>query len=209
MNLLRLLFLFSMLTSTANAQSEVKWLNQNLVPFSIDSANDEINELKKLKKYIGDSRIVLLGEQTHGDGATFETKVKLVKYLHQQMGFTVLAFESNQYNVEIAWEDVLQNKSPMSALQRSTHPIWGEAKEMQPLFEYLIEKSGGENPMQISGFDCQALGKYFRNDFKDDFIAYLEEKKINFADSVKQNSFFRLLDEILYNAEYQNIRNKA
>src|SRR6218665_1065654 len=139
MNLLRLLFLFSMLTSTANAQSEVKWLNQNLVPFSIDSANDEINELKKLKKYIGDSRIVLLGEQTHGDGATFETKVKLVKYLHQQMGFTVLAFESNQYNVEIAWEDVLQNKSPMSALQRSTPPIWGEAKEMQPLFEYLIE----------------------------------------------------------------------
>jgi len=207
--LLGLSLFFSGIASTASAQSEIKWLGRNLIDFTLDSVHEGLNEFKGLKRYIGDSRIVLLGEQSHGDGTTFETKVKLVKYLHQEMGFSILAFESNQYNAERAWEYVMQNKSPMLALQRSIHPIWSEAREIQPLFNYLLRESAGKNPLILSGFDCQALGWFLRNEFKNDLIEYLKEKKINFPDSVEQYTFFRLFDEIVYNKGYQDIKRKV
>ena len=51
-----------------------------------------------LKEVLKDKRIVLLGEQSHGDGATFEAKVRLIKFLHQELGFTILSFESGLYD---------------------------------------------------------------------------------------------------------------
>jgi len=51
-------------------------------------------------KAIGNSRIVVLGEESHGDGATFLAKVRLIKFLHQKMGFDVLAWEAGLFNCQ-------------------------------------------------------------------------------------------------------------
>lgn len=52
--------------------------------------NDEnFAGFEKFKNAIGDAKIVMLGEQSHTDATTFETKIKLIKYLHQEMGFDI------------------------------------------------------------------------------------------------------------------------
>src|SRR5262245_31332720 len=55
--------------------SRVAWLRRHTA--EIDSLNfedDEFDDLKAFGKAVGDARIVMLGEQTHGDGTTFRAK---------------------------------------------------------------------------------------------------------------------------------------
>ena len=66
---------------------------------SVDPATADDNVLAAFGAAVGDRRIVLLTEATHGDGATFELKTRLVKYLHEQKGFDVLFIESGMYDV--------------------------------------------------------------------------------------------------------------
>ena len=66
---------------------------------SIDPAATDDADLAAFGAAVGDSRIVLLTEPTHGDGPTFELKTRLVKYLHEQKGFDVLFIESGMYDV--------------------------------------------------------------------------------------------------------------
>ena len=45
-------------------------------------ADDDFADLKPLMTAIGEARIVVLGEESHGDGATFLAKGRLIKFLH-------------------------------------------------------------------------------------------------------------------------------
>jgi erythromycin esterase len=66
---------------------------------SVDPATADDSDLAAFGAAVGDRRIVLLTEATHGDGATFELKTRLVKYLHENKGFDVLFMESGMYDV--------------------------------------------------------------------------------------------------------------
>lgn len=198
-NKLEILLITIAIQSNLFAQSELDWLKLNIQCFKTDSINVDFSGIEKA---IGKASIVLLGEQSHGDGTTLETKVELVKFLHQKMGFEILAFESNQYNAERAWQDVLEKKNPIKALQKSTFPIWGEANEMLPLFEYINAKSKTKNPLYISGFDCQVSGYYVENNFQEDLIAFLKEKNIEFTDTIEQNFFFNTFNQFVFTPRY-------
>jgi hypothetical protein len=85
--------------AAARDDPRITWLKNHAITLhSIDPADEDFADLEPLRWAIGDARIVQLGEQSHQDGATFHAKARLIKFLHQKMGFDVLAVESGLYD---------------------------------------------------------------------------------------------------------------
>ncbi len=69
-------------------QEHLDWLKANATPLlNTTPGNPDFSDLMPLKAAIGDARIVLLGEQSHGDGLIFLIKTRLIEFLHKEIGF--------------------------------------------------------------------------------------------------------------------------
>lgn len=102
---------------------------------------------------IGNRRMVLLGENGHGVAEFTREKVRLVRYLHEQLGFTVLAMESGFWECSTVGES-LDSLTAAQAVRRClTYAM--EHAELVPLFEMLKSPTSGRSPLKLSGIDLQ------------------------------------------------------
>ena len=115
-------------------------------------------DLAFLKEELEEVEILLLGEQGHGNGSAFLAKTRLIKYLHEQMGFNVLAFESGLMDCYRVWEAIQQGADSLGVFHLGVFPVWAKSEQVQPLFEYILEQSKTENPLILAGFDMQPTG---------------------------------------------------
>tara|TARA_R110001632_G_scaffold144870_2_gene261599 strand:+ start:3074 stop:4318 length:1245 start_codon:yes stop_codon:yes gene_type:complete len=140
--------------SCAQPTSETEWLEENTYELQIPDGFD----FSALKKAIGNKRIVAIGESTHGLGSYYSLKSELVKYLHQEMGFEVLAMEGGLGDIELAYEDL--DTIPAASLR--DYSVFGNfrALEANPLFDYIKGTSKSQNPLKYTGYDTQASSNY-------------------------------------------------
>jgi len=109
----------------------------------------ENSDFSYLEPILKDKRLVMLGEMTHGDGATFLLKTNVIKYLHEELGYNVLALEDGMYDF-LKWRNERKNgETTFDAIYETMPYQWSKAKEMQNLFDYL--KSHPE--LVFTGFD--------------------------------------------------------
>jgi erythromycin esterase len=156
--------------------ARIDYLKKNAVPVrSIDAEDEDFADLAPLRRAIGDRRIIMLGENSHGDGATFAAKSRLIKFLHKQMGFDVLAFESGFYDVHRAWRDVRSGEDPLAAIASGVDPIWYACHQTQPLWKYIAAQSKTDRPLELCGFDMQFTGSASSDHLLKDLDAYLAQ----------------------------------
>src|SRR5688500_17198124 len=70
-----------------------RWLREHAVPLRTTEPSDDFSDLMHLKEFIGDARVVSLGEAAHGGREFFTMKHRLLRFLVKEMGFTLLGFE--------------------------------------------------------------------------------------------------------------------
>jgi erythromycin esterase len=171
--------LLSFILKTGFCQDNIKnIILSNAIPLS-DAANDPF---EKIGAAIGNAQIVMLGEQDHGDGATFPIKAALIKYLHEKKGFDVLAFETDIFSMNYAWEEVQQHKiSVDSAIQTSLFAVWTNCKECNGTFDYIKQCQVSKVPLSLTGFDNQLVFKSVLKKLKPELFQYLNTTKTNFT----------------------------
>ncbi|WP_289356672.1 erythromycin esterase family protein [Paenibacillus sp. S-12] len=133
-------------------------------------ASDRFKDLDMLKPLLSDKRIVYLGESSHGVGEFNSVKARLIQFLHQELGFNVVAFESPLGNAATAFGSA-KTSTANQLMKKSVFPQWW-AKETTPLFQYIQESQSTDNPIQLTGFDMQSLGPFLNGEvLKDQDLA--------------------------------------
>ncbi|MGN6415873.1 MAG: erythromycin esterase family protein [Pseudobacter sp.] len=157
--------------------------NSIAVVRSIDPADTEYADLAPLQKAIGNARVVMLGEQTHGEGGTFLARTRLIKFLHDKMDFDVLAFESGFYDVTRIWENTKKGGQLQSEVKGSLFYMYATSKQTQPLFDWLQSILPSNDPVTVTGFESQHSGAYSKSRMFEDFESFLKTFDANAIDS--------------------------
>lgn len=131
----------------------LEWLNDKNNRVDIRSLTSEnFEDLQCLKQYIDDRTIVQLGESSHGTKEYNLMKVRLIKFLHQEMGFEVIAFESGFFECNYIFQN-LGYYTPEEAIVNSVYGNVWVNEEVLNLFEYIYTSAVCDNPLILSGFD--------------------------------------------------------
>src|ERR1700730_14789000 len=106
-------------------RGQTRWVSDHaLAVRGIDPADEDFADLMPLARVIGAARVVELGEATHGDGATFLAKGRLIRFLHRVMGFDVLAWESGIADVRWVDEALRAGLPAAEAASRGLYMAW-------------------------------------------------------------------------------------
>lgn len=124
---------------------------------SVDLADGAWEDLAPLERWVGDARVVMLGE-SHGDGTSLLAMGRVVRFLHERLGFDLLAFESGFLDME-AVDEALGGTAPLTEVaELGLHAPWSEVAETRPLLAYLRSTRGTARPMRVAGVDLQPTG---------------------------------------------------
>lgn len=125
------------MTEAQDRERRIADLRERAVPIrTIDPADDDFSDLMPLAAAIGDARIVQLGESTHGDGAAFAAKARLVRFLHRELGFDVLLWESGMYDLRVVNDSLRSGAGAAAAARLGVFGIWSASREALPVFEH-------------------------------------------------------------------------
>lgn len=121
---------------------------------SIDPADDDFSDLTPLVEKIGAARVVVLGEATHSEGTSDRAKARVARFLHLQMGFDVLAWETgfvqtHAMNTALRHPDVSLEQAKLYLMTGG----WATAEGVHPLLEHARASWRTARPLEMTGFD--------------------------------------------------------
>lgn len=139
------------------SQEEISLLKKYIYPLSTyDPDNTNNQDLEILKKLIGDSKVVALGESTHGSSEIFKMKDCIIRYLVQNNSFNIFSIEARMpesyqiNNYTIKGEGLVKNYlRALGFWTWSTHEVLDMIEWMKRYNESTQKK------VLFTGFDVQ------------------------------------------------------
>jgi erythromycin esterase len=136
----------------------VTWITDHAVPLkSLDNFSG-FGDLDKFGEMVNDSRIVALGEATHGTGEFFTLRHRLIRYLVKEKGFNLLGVECSWPQAEHINKYILTGKGNPRQLLSNLHFWWTNTEEMLDIIKWMREynrKVESSSKIRFYGLDFQ------------------------------------------------------
>jgi erythromycin esterase len=137
------------------------------------SPNDDFADLASFGTAVGTARIVALDEQTHGGHEEFVLKTRLLRYLHERLGFDVLVLESGFFDV-----GQLQQAAQAGARIADQAPgniffMYSKSAEGREMLRYVDATRATAHPLTLVGMDSQHSGALSQKDLARKLAAFL------------------------------------
>ncbi|SFI05698.1 MULTISPECIES: erythromycin esterase family protein [unclassified Bacillus (in: firmicutes)] len=150
---------FSTVTSAeelpADQQKWQNWVREHAVKLQEPTASSN-EDLSFLKQTLQGKRIVSLGESTHGSTEMNQSKVRIIKYLHEEMGYDVIAFESGFAEANAVYQNI-DDLTAEQAMKKAILGVW-HTEDVEELIQYIKEQKEKGTPLVLTGFDIQIPG---------------------------------------------------
>ena len=140
-------FILMYLAAPAQYKTLQEYIDQHAR--EIDPAAPGFHGYSFLDSILKDKRIVALGESSHGTEEYSATKLRLIQYLHEKLGFKVLLFESPMANC--SYINLSSDTNTRQLVRNSIQSVW-HTETVRRLFAY-VKKSG----IRFGGFDPQFM----------------------------------------------------
>ncbi|MBO9563844.1 MAG: erythromycin esterase family protein [Niastella sp.] len=134
------------ITLTTSAQENLASTIQQHAK-EINTTAPDFKGFSFLDTMLQNKRIVLLGESSHGTEEYSQTKLQIIQYLHEKLGFKVLLFESPMTSTTYA--NIPTGTESKELLRNSLQSFWNTTTVAR-LFDY-----SKKNNIQLGGFDPQ------------------------------------------------------
>jgi erythromycin esterase-like protein len=161
------------------------------------------SDLKALDAVLKDNRVLMLGENTHFDGATSEAKGRLIKYLHENLDYNVVLYEAGQYDTWLMNREM--NSHSMKVPTDSVAGLglfwfWWATTETRPLIQYYQKTKVSGTPIELGGFDIQFSGNVLSGRRGKLLKEFLNKNKISINDFPVFNKNINTLDNLTFDS---------
>lgn len=157
-------------SAAASPIAKEQWVQEHAHEIT-SLTSDNYSDLAFLKPLLQDKKVVSLGENFHRVAEYSAIKTRMIKFLHEELGYDVIAFESGMGDAAVAYEQGA-NLTPAQMMELSIFPIWHSQRTLG-LYEYIQEQSKTDHPLILAGYDMQFTTGYLTQ-FISDWISGLD-----------------------------------
>ena len=125
---------------------------------------DDFADLAPLGGQLAKAQVIALGEQTHGASEEFRFKLRLLRYLHEKLGFDLLLLESGFYDMGRLGQALTHGESLDAQAPGNVFFMYAKSAEGRELLRY-VEKQ--RRSLAFAGIDSQHSGELSRTTLLD------------------------------------------
>lgn len=134
---------------------------------------------RALAPIVKDRSVVMLGEPSHGDGASIRVRAELVKVLHERFGFDVLVFEGDFYGLTFGWPEVKDHRQVREFSHSELYSFWSSAPAAEPLWAYVKRVKMEGDRFDIAGVDIRLGGARSRDRVPVELVRIAEAAEVS------------------------------
>ncbi len=138
--------------------------------------DDDFADLAPFGAAVGNARIVALDEQTHGGREEFLLKTRLLRYLHERLGFDVLVLESGFFDVGRIQLARQSGAKVDDLAPDNIFYMYSKSAEGRAMLQYLDATQATAHPLVLAGMDSQHTGALSQKDLVPQLAAFLEAR---------------------------------